>query len=168
MRVAVPWTLFAASLVVNVVFLSGVLTSGGRELVRQTALELPPEDVAEPLALDDTQQAALAALRDEANERGTTLREASNGLRQDLLSLLAAADFDKAAFAESLQRASAQREAQFIELAGLLHSYLQELTPAQRADLLDRAQERGFLKALLFGGAKGEEGSGAEPQKSSN
>ena len=42
MRAAVPWTLFAASLVVNVVFLGGVLMSGGRQALQQTAVELPP------------------------------------------------------------------------------------------------------------------------------
>jgi len=168
MRAAVPWTLFAASLIVNVVFLSGVLTSGGRELARQAALELPQDDdVAAPLDLTEAQAADLEALRAAARERGARLREVSTALRQDLLSFLDKADFDRAALAARLHEASIQREDQFIELAELLHGYLQKLTPAQRAELLERSQDRGFLKALLFG-SSGAGAEGAAPQKSSN
>jgi len=163
MRAAVPWTLFAASFVVNLVFLGGVLMSGGREMVHETAVELPPADVTDPLALTEAQAAGLAALRDRVQERGAALREASGALRQELLGLLAKPAFDRAAFGERLHAASAQREAQFLEIAEMLHGYLQDLSAEQRADLLQRAQDRGFMKALLFGGA-----AAAAPQKSSN
>jgi len=168
MRAAVPWTLFAASLVVNVVFLSGVLMSGGREPLRQAAFEMPPEDVAAPLALNAAQQSGLAALRDQARAQGADLREVSDKIRQDLLGLLAQAEFDRAAFTQRLHEVSLQRETHFLDLAERLHSYLQDLSVPQREDLLERAKARGFLKSLLLGSPRTGPSPGSGPQKSSN
>ena len=127
MRAAIPWTLFAASLVVNVVFLSGAMVSGARELAKQQTAQSPGSDLVAQLKLDDSQQAGLDTLRDQARARGLAMREATGDLRQGLLVLLAEPEFDRARFTETLNEASSARRAMFIDVAELLHGYLQSL-----------------------------------------
>ena len=151
MRAAIPWTLFAASLVVNIVFLSGAMVSGAKELAKQQAVQGPTGDLVAQLKLDDAQRAGLEELREKARARGLAMREATGDLRQNLLATLAAPDFDRDAFSETLNEASAARRAMFIDLAEMLHGYLGSLDETQRNRVLAMAEDRGFLKAMMFG-----------------
>ena len=167
MRAAIPWTLFAASLVVNVVFLSGAMVSGARELAKQQTVQSPGSDLVAQLNLDDSQRAGLDALREQARARGMAMREATVDLRQGLLVLLAAPEFNRETFTETLNEASVARRAMFIDVAEMLHGYLQSLDEGQREQVLVMAEDRGFLKAMLFGPEGGPSRTLAVPTRQS-
>ena len=151
MRAVLPWSLFAASLVLNLVFLSGAMVGGARELAKQQAVDGPAAGLADRLGLSAVQRDALDDLRAQARQRGDEVRGATAELRQSLLAEMSAKNFDREAFKETLSEASERRRAMFVDVAEMLHGYFQKLSPEQRADVLEMAQERGFLKALIFG-----------------
>jgi Spy/CpxP family protein refolding chaperone len=151
MRAVLPWSLFAASLVLNLVFLSGAMVGGARELAKQQAVDGPAAGLADRLDLSAAQRDALEDLRAQARQRGDEVRSATAELRQSLLAEMAAERFDREAFKETLSEASEQRRAMFVDVAEMLHGYFQKLSPEQRADVLEMAQDQGFLKALIFG-----------------
>jgi len=152
MRAVVPWSLFAASLILNVVFLSGALVGGAKQLAMQEAADGPADGgVADRLGLSEAQRDALQDLRDRVRQRGEEVRGATTELRQSLLAKVAAERFDREAFKKTLAEASEQRRAMFVDVAEMLHGYVQKLSPEQRADLLEMAQDRGFLNAMIFG-----------------
>lgn len=149
-----PWVLFSASLLLNVVFLAGAVfgwsTLKAPFLADSSGLAV----VTEELALSPEQAAALKALRQDFVSRRKEMRQSRGARRGALLATLAEEDFDRPALEEMMNERLASRRVFFADMAEALHGYLQSLSPEQRERFLDLAAEPGFLRKVMFDGKR--------------
>jgi uncharacterized membrane protein len=151
MRSKVLWFLLAASLLLNVFFVAGVIWP------RLTGHPHPPNGrdpvaaAAEDFALDERQVAALEALRQRLVERRNEARGERDSFRALLVDALRQPAFDRASLAQALERQRTGFGDVFLDTTEELHGFLADLTPDQKAAFLKRAErDRGFLRRLLF------------------
>ena len=151
MRHKLPWILFAGSLLLNGVFLGGVLF--GWAGLKSDLLDgrRPMAEMAEQLSLTPRQIDGLKALRDDIGARGGAFRQARQSLRAAVLAEMRQPEFDREAVLAVMGENAAERHAFFADVAGDLHGYLQSLEPDQRERFLELAEERGFMRRLIFG-----------------
>ncbi len=143
------WALLAASLALNICFIVGVLYYRSAATDPTAMAERRLQAVAEILALDDRQLAALRALRQQVSGEQQAMRSDLEPVRAGFLEALAQTELDEAALVELLEQRGELRRPHLLAIAGSLHGFLRELTPEQRAKLLGMAEERGFLRRFL-------------------
>ena len=149
MKGKLVWILLSVSLAVNLFVAAGALYAFyGREH-HGWRNKVSVEDVAERLALDPAQSAALQALQDAARNRPRPSREEREQRRARFLAELAAPEFDRARLEALLAERMAGRQDRMLDRAGALHGYLATLDLEQRAGFLELAKERGFLRGLF-------------------
>lgn len=153
MRAKLPWILFAVSLAINIFFVVGVAYTMKARHDYAASPERRVEFVADRLDLSDDQRQGLLALLAKAEEQ----RAGARGDRGDrdqrraaFLDELAKPTFSRDNFIAMMTERSSQRVEMFANITGELHSYLATLSPEQRAQFLDMAKERRFIRRLLF------------------
>lgn len=145
------WALLAASFALNICFILGVLYYRSLTTDPAAMAERRAQAVAEILALDDSQLAALRALQRQVASERRAMQSGMEPIRDDFLDALAQPDLDEAALAGLLEQRGELRRPHLLAIARGLHDFLQELTPEQRRRLLGMAEERGFLRNFLGG-----------------
>jgi len=157
-----PWLLFVLSLVVNLAFVAGVGYTVYEERRATSSPEARADIVAERLGLDAAQTEALVYLRERAAVRWPGLREAGQQSRDAILARAAEPQFDRGEIMALLETRDAERRAYYAEYAEDLHGFLITLTPEQRSQFLEMAQERGFLFQVYRdpSRSRGRDGSG--------
>ncbi|WP_299399510.1 periplasmic heavy metal sensor [Pelagibius sp.] len=146
------WFLLAASVAVNLFFLAGLLYPQlmGAPEPSDAAVADPVAAAAEDLDLSAAQVAGLEALRQRTAER----REAAGGnggsFRALLLTELAKPVFDRDGLLQQMEERRARMGTVVLDTTEDLHGYLATLSPEQKAAFLERAQDRGFLRRLLW------------------
>lgn len=150
MRSKVIWFLLAASLALNLFFVAGVVWPRLMGHPHFPHRYDPVAKAAEEFSLDDSQTAALEALRGRMAERLADGRSARDGFQAILLRALEQPDFDRDALALALAERREQGDDMILDMTGELHGFLAGLGPRQKAAFLERAQERDFLRRLLF------------------
>ena len=128
---------------------------------------LPPEQraearvdlVAERLGLSDAQHEALMLLRERAEVRMPGLRQAEAPVRAAILQEVAKPSFDRDLVMGMLAERDEERRPYLTEYAEDLHGFLVTLTPEQRAQFLEMATDRRFLRQVYLG-AGGSSGGG--------
>jgi uncharacterized membrane protein len=165
MRSKVLWFLLVASLALNVFFVAGVIWP------RLMGHPPPPHGrdpvaaAAEEFALDDRQEAALAALRQRLAERRDESRGARDSFQALIIDALKGPAFDRAALAAVLEQRRAGSGDLVLDMTEDLHGFLAGLTPDQKAAFLERAErERDFLRRLLFPPRSRPDGDGPPPR----
>ena len=150
MRRKLPWFLVAASVALNIFFVAGFFypqVMGHRH---------PPERVdtmarvVEELALTEGQAAALEAMRRDIMERREERRDGRDSFQAAILEAISAPTFDRAALAEALEARRADFGEFVLDLAEDLHGFVASLSPEQKTRFLERAEDRDFLRSLLF------------------
>lgn len=152
MRSNVLWFLLAASLLLNVFFVAGVIWPGlmGHPHPPQ-GRDDPVAAAAEEFSLDDRQVAALEALRQRIAERREESRGGRDSFRTLIIDALRQPDFDRAALAGSLEQRRRGSGDMVLDMTEELHGFLAGLAPDQKAAFLERAErDRDFLRRLLF------------------
>ncbi|MGF1631716.1 MAG: periplasmic heavy metal sensor [Kiloniellaceae bacterium] len=150
MRSKVLWFLLAASLALNVFFVAGVLypqLMGHRHPPQRPD---PVTDAAREFSLDERQTAALEALRNRIAERRNESRGEGDSFQSIILDALSQPTFDRAALALALEQRREGSGDTILDMIEDLHGFLAGLTPEQKSAFLERAQERDFLRRLLF------------------
>lgn len=149
MKGKLVWIVLGASLAANIFFAAGAVYSlyGEPHPWRRAAVSV--DDVAARLDLSPAQRDALEALRDEARARPRPSREEREQRRAAFLAELAKPEFDRAALEALMAEYRAERQARILDRAEALHDYLATLAPEQRAEFLEMAKERGFLRGLF-------------------
>lgn len=145
MKTKLPWVLFAASLLLNIAFLSGSF------LGADDSSDGAKPDVAEVLELDSAQQQALTDLRAAMAGRREARRERRKAFKEALIATLKAPAFDATALEPVLEGSSDNRRLGMLAMAEGLHGLYQTLTPEQRRSFKEAAEERRFLWRLVFG-----------------
>lgn len=143
-----PWLLFVLSLVVNLAFVAGVGYTVYEERRAAGSPEARADIVAERLGLNAAQTEALVYLRERAAVRWPGLREAGQESRDAILARAAEPQFDRDEVMALLEARDTERRAYYAEYAEDLHGFLVTLTPEQRSQFLEMAQERGFLRQV--------------------
>ena len=143
------WALLAASFALNICFILGVLYYRSLATDPAAMAERRAQAVAEILALDDAQLAALRALQRQVASERRAMRSGMEPIRSGFLDALARPELDEAALADLLEQRGDLRRPHLLAIARGLHGFLQELTPEQRERLLVMAEERGFLRGFL-------------------
>ncbi len=149
MQRKLPWMLFAASMALNILFVSGFLVGQASSGQADSAAS-KLEEVAERLSLSDEQRQGLVDLRGRLAERRAGMRDQKQAQRQAMWAEMAKPEFDRAAFEDQLSARFDQRRDFFVEFAESLHGYLATLSPEQRTDFIAMAEERGFMRKLFF------------------
>ena len=144
MREKLPWILLAVSLALNLGFAVGAFHYA--EIARPAGAA---ESLADRLALDAGQRAALDAFRDRARARRAERRADRGDWRRALIEELAKPQLQRAALDETLRQGMERRRAFFEETAVDLHGFIATLSPDQKADFLAMAEERGFMRSLV-------------------
>lgn len=151
MRSKVLWFLLAASLLLNVFFVAGVIWPSLMGLPHAPDRRDPVAAAAEDFSLDDRQVAALEAVRQRIVERREASRGGRDGFRSLIIDALRQPTFDRAALAEALEQRRQSFGDTFIDMTEDLHGFLAGLTPDQKTAFLERAEgDRDFLRRLLF------------------
>ncbi len=147
-----PWVLFAASLLLNAVFLAGAVfgwtTLKAPFLADSSGLTV----VTQELSLSPEQAAAMQVLRQDFASRRKEMKQSRGARRGRLLAALAEESFDRPALDAMMTERSAERRTFFADMAEALHGYLQSLSPEQRERFLELAAEPGFLRKVMFDG----------------
>ncbi len=151
MRQKLPWILFAGSLLLNGVFLGGVLFGWAGLKSDLSDGRGPMAEMADQLSLTPSQMDGLKALRDDIRARGRTFRKSRQSLRTAVLAEMRQPEFDREAVLAVMGENATERHAFFADIARDLHGYLQGLEPDQRERFLELAEERGFMRRLIFG-----------------
>ncbi|MEQ8355869.1 MAG: periplasmic heavy metal sensor [Kiloniellaceae bacterium] len=150
MRSKLPWYLLAASVALNIFFVAGVFyphTMGHRP----DPQHLDPVAAArDEFSLDAGQIRSLEAVRDRIAERRNANRGDRGGSRAVILEALKAPAFDRAALALALEERRSGSGDMILDMAEDLHGFLAGLSAEQKAAFLERAQDRDFLRSLLF------------------
>jgi len=147
-----PWVLFAASLLLNAVFLAGAVfgwaTLKAPFLPNSSGLAA----VTQELDLSPEQAVALQALRQDFVSRRKEMKQSRGARRGALLAALAEENFDRPGLEEMMTERLADRRIFFADMAEALHGYLQSLSPEQRERFLELAAEPGFLRNVMSDG----------------
>ncbi len=149
MRNRLPWLLLTLSLALNVFVVAGVIYSGN---LLGSDTKSPSEQlnaVVERLGLSAEQRDQLIALRQRTIARREEMRANRGGYREALIATLQAPSYDRTAFLEQLDERGQLRHAFFADTMADLHGYLAGLKPTQKAEFLELAKERKFLRRLL-------------------
>ena len=141
--------ILAASLEVNLIVAAGALYAFYGKEHHGWRTKVSVDDVAEQLALNPAQSAALQALQDAARNRPRPSREARAQRRAKFLAELAAPEFDRARLEALMAERMAGRQERMLGRAEALHGYLATLDSEQRDGFLEMAKERGFLRGLF-------------------
>ena len=149
-----PWFLFAVSLAGNLFFGAGVAYTVYQERRVTESAAARIDLVAERLGLTETQQESLMLLRERAEVRLPGLRQAEAPVRAAILQEVAKPSFDREMIMEMLAGRDEERRPYFAEYAEDLHGFLVTLNPEQRAQFLEMASDRRFLRQVYLGGAK--------------
>jgi len=150
MRRNLPWFLLAASLALNIFFVAGFFypdVMGHRPPGQWVD---PMAQVVEEFSLDDSQVAALQQLRSRIAERREERRGDRQSFRAIVLDAASAPSFDRAALAQALEARRGGSGDFVLDMAEDLHGFIAQLSPEQKAAFLERAEERDFLRRLLF------------------
>lgn len=156
-----PWFLFAVSLAGNLFFGAGVAYTVYKERRVTESAEARVDVVAERLGLSDAQHEALMLLRERAEVRMPGLRQAEAPVRVAILKEVAKPSFDRELVMGMLAERDEERRPYFAEYAEDLHGFLVTLRPEQRAQFLEMATDRRFLRQVYLG-AGGRPGSGGQ------
>jgi len=144
-----PWVLFAVSLALNVFFVGGVgyswLTTG--RLVESPDARL--DTVAEQLALNESEKQGLIELRGRLREVWSAMRSQNGGVRAEALEELASAEFDREKVLRLTRQRYELRSTTIVDSMEQLHGYLSTLSPEQRSQFVDMAQDRRFFRNLF-------------------
>ena len=149
-----PWVLFAASLLLNAVFLAGAAFGWSTLKAPFAGDGSGLAQVTEELSLSPEQAAAFKALRQDFASRRQEMGQSRGTRRGALLAALTGEEFDRPALEEKMDERLAGRRVFFADMAEALHGYLQSLSPDQRARFLELAAERGFLRKAMFDGRR--------------
>lgn len=148
-----PWVLFAASLIVNALFIGGALFGHGHGYWKKDR-DGAWERVVEKLDLTTEQEAGLKALRADLVERGRDMREGRKEMRRAMLDELRQETFDEARFTVLMEEGGAVRRAFFLDMARQMHAFMGQLSEHQRERLVEMIEDRRFRRAFFFGGRR--------------
>lgn len=144
-----PWALFAVSLALNLFFLGGVgyswMTTG--RLVESPDARL--DTVAEQLALSEAEKQGLIDLRGRLREVWSATRSQNGRWRATALAVLADDEFDRAEAMRLTRERYELRGTAVVDSMQELHGYLATLSPDQRRQFVDMAQDRRFFRSLF-------------------
>ena len=144
-----PWALFAVSLALNLFFLGGVgyswMTTG--RLVESPDARL--DTVAEQLALSEAEKQGLIDLRGRLREVWSATRSQNGRWRATALEVLADDEFDRAEAMRLTRERYELRGTAVVDSMQELHGYLATLSPDQRRQFVDMAQDRRFFHSLF-------------------
>ena len=144
-----PWALFAVSLALNLFFVGGVgyswMTTG--RLVESPDARL--DTVAEELSLTAAEKQGLIELRGRMREVWSAMRSQNGSVRAATLEELASDDFDREKVLQLTRERYELRSATIVDSMQELHDYLTTLTPEQRRQFVDMAQDRRFFRNLF-------------------
>lgn len=148
-----PWVLFAASLIVNALFIGGALFGHGHDYWEK-GRDGAWERVVEKLDLTTEQEASLKGLRADLVERGRDMREGRKEMRRAMLDELRQETFDEAGFTALMEEGGAVRRAFFLDMARQMHAFMGQLSEDQRERLIEMIENRRFRRAFFFGGRR--------------
>ena len=149
MKGKLVWILLGASLAANLFFAAGAIYAFYGGDVRGGHAAVSVDAVAERLDLSQAQRDGLQALRDQARNRPRLSREERAERRAAFHAELAEPEFDRARLQALMAERMTRRQERILGRAEALHGYLATLDPEQRADFLEMAKERGFLRGLF-------------------
>lgn len=151
MRRNLPWFLLAASMALNIFFVAGVFYPQIVGYHHPHPWDDPMAQVVEEFSLDDSQVAALEQLRNRIAERRENRSDDRGSFRTLILDAASAPTFDRDELAQALEARRREGFGDFIlDLAEDLHGFVSTLSPEQKTAFLERAQDRDFLRRLLF------------------
>lgn len=154
MRPKLLWIVLAVSLTANVFLVAGALYTLYGKGDWHAKSYAHAESIGDRLALTEEQRRGLSALRERAQERRQGMRERRGERRAAFLAELAKPTFDRDRVLALIGERAAKRGERFADMAGELHAYMATLTPPQRAQFLEMARERGFLRSLFGRGRR--------------
>lgn len=144
-----PWMLFVVSLALNIFFVGGVgyswMTTG--RLVESPDARL--DTVAEELSLTATEKQGLIDLRGRLREVWSAMRSQNGGVRAAALEELASEEFDREKVLRLTRERYELRSTTIVDSMQELHGYLSTLSPEQRSQFVDMAQDRRFFRNLF-------------------
>ena len=149
MRARLPWILLAASMVLNIAVVGGVLYAwhgGGRFA---GGPERAIERLSEQLALRGDQEGRLREVVMGAIERRKARWESPPPQRQLLIEQLAAEQFDEDEVGRLIGEMSAERNAQWLAVTRDMHGFIATLDAEQKSKFLRLAEDRGFFRKLF-------------------
>ncbi len=151
MRGKLLWTLLAVSVAANLFFVAGVVYSKATVESLASSEKARIDFVVQELGLSSDQRDTLEAFRKSVRQRKGADREKRQERRQAFLAAVAKPAFDKEGVGALLEERCRARNKRWMLGAEELHGFLRELSDNQRQAFLELAQERGFMRRLLFG-----------------
>ena len=149
MRTRLLWILLAASMVLNIAIMGGILYTRHGGGPWSGGPDRAVERLSDKLELSSDQQARLREVVMGAMERRKARRDSPPPQRQALIDQLGADQFDEDEVRRLLGELSAERNVQWLAVTRDMHAFVATLDAEQKSEFLRLAKDRGFFRKLF-------------------